>query len=412
MLGGRLWRHPDFLKLWGGQTISELGSAVTTVALPTVAILQLRATPFQVGLLLAAQRIAFPLLSPAVGVYVDRVSRRRVMIASDVLRMLVLGSIPAAAIANVLTITQLYAVALLSGVLTIFFDLAYLALMPGLIPREDLIEGNAKVQMTLSVTQLAGPGLAGLLIQAIGGARAITVDAVSYLASWVSLLFIHTSEPPARSTGEPLLAGLGDGVRHVWRNPVLRSLILIVGFSIFGSHAAEAVEYPFAYHTLNFTPGLFGVLLSLGGVGAIAGSLAAQLATRRLGVGVTIGLTGVLMGLGYWGLAAAVVLPAVPIVAAVFFVFGLLDPIHNVNQVSLRQALTPDRLQGRMNAAFRTVYWGAWPLGNIVGGYLGTRFGLVPVIIGGGAWTAVVSAIAFVTPLIKIGEHPTLMEEA
>jgi MFS family permease len=412
MLGGRLWRHPDFLKLWGSQTVSELGSAVTSVALPTAAVLQLRATPFQVGLLLAAQRLAFPLLAPLVGAYVDRVgSRRRVMIFSDVGRMLLLGSVPAAAIFNLLSLPQLYAVAFFSGVLTIFFDLSSLALLPGMLPREDLIEGNARFQFSLSLTQLVGPATAGLLIQAVGAARAIAVDAASFAVSWISLLFIRAPEPaPRPATGR--LGGLAEGARHVWGNPVLRSLILSVGLSIFGAHAVEAVEYPFAYHRLGFSPGLFGVLLSLSGAGAILGALAVQAVTRRLGVGPSIAITGVLLGADLCLLAAAVRLPAVAVVALSQVGLGFLDPIHNVNQQSLRQSMTPDRLQGRMNAAFRTVYWGLWPLGNLAGGYLGSRIGLLPVIIGGGAWTAAVSALVFLTPLIRVGEHPTTIEEA
>ncbi|HYM49851.1 MAG TPA: MFS transporter [Candidatus Limnocylindrales bacterium] len=413
MLGGRLWAHPDFLKLWGGQTISELGSAVTTVALPTVAVLQLHAGPFEVGLLLAAQRIAFPVLAPFVGVYIDRLHRRRVMILTDVGRMLLLASIPLAALANRLTIEQLYLVGLLSGVLTIFFDLAYLALLPGMIPRVDLEEGNTKFQMSLSVTQLLGPALAGVLIQAIGAARAIAVDAASYLVSWLSLLWISAPEPPADPDARgSVIANIRDAARHVFGNPVLRSLILIVGCSVMGAHVAEAVEYPFAYRRLGLSPGVFGVLLSLAGVGAVLGSALTQAITRTVGVGRIIGISGVLSGLALMGLSAAVRLPAIPTLALCYMLLGLADPVHNINQVTLRQALTPDRLQGRMNALFRTVYWGAWPLGNIIGGYLGTRLGLVPVMIGGGAAMAVISAAAFVTPLRRVGEHPTLLEEA
>jgi MFS family permease len=413
MVGGRLWRHPDFLKLWSGQTVSELGSAVTTVALPTIAVLQLRATPFQVGLLLGAQRIAFPLLAPFVGVYIDRLRRRRVMILTDVLRMLLLASIPLAAVANRLTIEQLYVVGLLSGVLTIFFDLAYLALLPGMIPRADLEEGNTKFQMSLSITELVGPAFAGVLIQAIGAARAIAVDAVSYLASWLSLLVIRAPEPPPHPDASgSVIANIQDGARHVFGNPVLRSLILIVGSSVMGAHVAEAVEYPFAYRTLGLSPGVFGLLLSVAGVGAVLGSALAQPITKIVGVGRIIGITGVLSGLGLMAMAAAVRLPAIPTLAVCFLVLGITDPIHNINQVTLRQAMTPDRLQGRMNALFRTVYWGAWPVGNIIGGYLGAQLGLVPVMIGGGAAMAAISAAAFVTPLAMVGEHPTMLEEA
>jgi MFS family permease len=412
MLGGRLWRHTDFLKLWSGQTISQLGSAVTTLALPTIAIFQLRATPFQVGLLLALQRLAFPFVAPFAGVYIDRVSRRRVMILTDVGRMVLLASIPAAALSGALTMVQLYAVALLSGVLSVFFDLAGLALLPGMVLREDLLEGNAKFQFSLSFTQLAGPAFAGLLISAVGAARAIAVDAASYLVSWVSLLFIRAPERPApRRTDARVLAGIMDGAHHVFRNPILRSLILTVGFSIFGGHAVEAVEYPFAYYRLGLTPGVFGLILSIAGVGAIIGALVASVVTHRLGVGTTIALTGILIGLAQTAFAAAVRLPVIPVLVVANLLLGIADPIHNLNQMNLRQAMTPDHLQGRMNAAFRTVFWGAWPLGNLIGGYLGSRLGLIPVIIGGGVWTSAVSAIVFFTPLAKVGEHPTMIEE-
>src|ERR1700674_4126968 len=173
MLGGKLWRDRDFLKLWGGQGISELGSQVSQVALPTVAILLLHATPFQVGLLAAFEFLAFPVLGLFAGVWVDRLRRRRIMIACDLGRMLALASVPVAFAFSVLTIPQLYVVGLITGVGTVFFDVAYQSYLPSLISRTDLVEGNTKLQVTGSVAQMAGPALAGLLIQLVGPAPAL-----------------------------------------------------------------------------------------------------------------------------------------------------------------------------------------------------------------------------------------------
>src|ERR671937_118244 len=406
MLGGRLWRHSDFLKLWSGQSISRLGTAVSDLALPTIAVFQLHANPFQVGLLIALQRLAFPLLAPFAGSFIDLRRRRPVMVVADVARLLALASIPATSFIGAVSLLQLYLVAVAVSIASVFFDLAYLAYMPSLVSRADLFEGNAKLQVSEAVTETAGPGLAGLLITTIGAARAVAADALSFLVSVVSLLLIrHREGPPATGPSENRWQSLTGGARFVFGHPVLRSLILGVGLSIVGGHAIEAVQYPFAYNMLHLTPAQFGLTLSIGGVGSVIGGLLAGPVIRRAGVGPTIAVTGALTGIFYGGIALATRLPAIPVFATAFFLTGLVDPIHNVNQQSLRQALTPDRLQGRMNAVFRTVYWGAWPLGNLLGGFRGTRLGLVPVIIGGAASTVIISLALLLTPLRQVVEH-------
>jgi MFS family permease len=411
VLGGRLWRHWDFLKLWSGQSISRLGTAVSDLALPTIAVFQLHANPFQVGLLIALQRLAFPMLAPFAGSFIDHNRRRPVMVVSDVARMLTLASIPVASLLGSVTLIQLYLVAIAVSIASVFFDLAYLAYMPGLVSRADLFEGNAKLQVSEAVTETAGPGLAGLLITTIGAARAVAADAFSFLVSVTSLLLIrHPEAAPATGSTESRWQSLTGGARFVFGHPVLRSLILGVGLSIIGSHVIEAVEYPFAYTMLHLTPAAFGLTLSIGGIGSVIGALFAGPIIRRAGVGPTIAVTGALTGVFFGSIALATRLPAIPVFATAFFLTGLVDPIHNVNQQSLRQALTPDRLQGRMNATFRTVYWGAWPLGNLLGGFLGTRYGLVPVIIGGSVSTVLVSLGLLLTPLRRVTEHPTLEE--
>src|SRR2546425_10393552 len=178
MFRGKLWRHADFLKLWTGETVSVFGSQVTLLAVPTVAILILHAGPFQVGLLSALEFLAFPTLGLVAGVYADRLRRRPIMIVCDLGRMLALGSIPLAFVLNLLTLEQLYIVALLTGVFTVFFDVSYQSYLPALVDRPNLIEGNTKLEITRSTAQVAGPAVAGLLIQWIGAAKAVAGDAL------------------------------------------------------------------------------------------------------------------------------------------------------------------------------------------------------------------------------------------
>ena len=402
-----LWRNPDFLKLWGGQSISILGSSITALALPTTAILVLHANPFEVGLLIALARLPFPILALVAGAWVDRVRRRPLMIAADIGQLVALGSIPLAAAVGALTLYQLYAVALITGVFTVFFDISYLAYVPSLVGREAVVEANTKLQFSGSVTSLAGPSLAGLLIQLLGSARAITLDAASFLVSSLTLLWIRAPEPRLPSGGRSGARDIAEGLGFVFGHPLLRALCLIVGASIFGFHAAESAQYPFYLQQLRLSPGTVGLILSAGGVGALAGVFLTSRLIRALGVGPAIGWSGLLMGLAVCGQTLATVFPPVAALALFIFLGGLLDPVHNVTQQSLRQGLTPDSLQGRMSATFRTVYWGAWPLGNLVGGILAVNIGLVPTILLGGAWGAAVSLLVFATPLRTVREHPT-----
>ena len=200
MLGGRLWRHPDFLKLWAGDTVSQFGSQVTLLAVPTVAILLLHAGPFQVGVLSALEFLAFPTLGLVAGVYADRLRRRPIMIACDLGRFLALGSIPLTFVLNLLTLEQLYVVALLTGIFTVFFDVSYQSYLPVLVDRPNLLEGNTKLEVSRSVAQVSGPAIAGFLIQWIGGAKAVAIDALSFLASAVALSAINQPEPQPRPT--------------------------------------------------------------------------------------------------------------------------------------------------------------------------------------------------------------------
>ena len=265
MLGGRLWRHPDFLKLWAGETVSEFGSQVTLLAVPTVAILVLHAGPFQVGVLSALEFLAFPTLGLVAGVYADRLRRRPIMIACDIGRLLALGSIPVAFVLDALTLQQLYIVALLTGIFTVFFDVSYQSYLPALVDRPNLIEGNTKLEVTRSASQISGPAVAGLLIQWIGGARAVAVDALSFLASALALALITTPEPeprPSTASGATgFIPEMREGIDVVFKSPILWRIAGCTATTNLGSNMIfGAVFLVFAYRDLHLSAAVVGII--------------------------------------------------------------------------------------------------------------------------------------------------------
>jgi MFS family permease len=251
-----LWRHPDFLKLWGGQTVSVFGSQISQLAVPTVAILVLKATPFQVGLLGALQFLAFPVLGLVAGVWVDRLYRRPVLILCDVARALALASIPIAFVMGGLTMEVLYVVALVSGVATVFFDVAYQSYLPALIDRQALVEGNTKLEISRSSAQIAGPPLTGILIQILQPAWAVLLDAISFVVSAVSIGAIGKPEPvpqPGTLGGKRgFWAELGEGLRVVLGSPILRMISASTATSNLGSNIGGAVQLIFVYRQRTF----------------------------------------------------------------------------------------------------------------------------------------------------------------
>ena len=407
---GRLWRHADFQKLWWGESISEFGSQVTFLALPSVAILQLHATAFQVGLIEALNFLGFPTLGLVAGVYADRLRRRPIMIACDLGRMLALGSIPVSFVLGSLSMPQLYLVAVISGVFTVFFDVAYQSYLPALIDRGDLIEGNSKLEVTRSAAQLLGPPAAGFLIQAFQAARAIAVDALSFLASAIAVWLIRKPEPEPRPTVEGAASGffaeMREGIAVVFRNRYLWRIAGCTATSNLGSNITMAVFLIFAYRTLHLSAGTVGVIFGIGSIGYLVGALSAQRSARLLGLGPVLAVSIVVGGLSWLLVPLALYLtPFVVLTVAILIGFSS-GPIYNINQVSLRQAITPDRVQGRMNATMRTIVWGTIPIGAFLGGVLGTAIGIVETIVIG----AVVSTLAVlwvgIGPVRRLREQP------
>ncbi len=409
-LGGRLWRNGDFMRLWVGQTVSEAGTQVSQLAVPTVAILLLHATPFQVGLLTALEFLPFPVLGLVAGVYADRLKRRPLMIVSDLGRLFALATIPIAFSLGFLRIEQLYLVGLVVGIFNVFFGISYQSYLPALIDRADLVEGNSKLEVSRSTAQLAGPAIAGVAIQAIGAARAIYIDAASFLVSAASLWLIRKPEPepsPGSASGKTgFWHEMGEGIQVVIGNPTLWKIAGCTATWNLGSNMAFAVELIFMYRYLHLAPAVVGVVFAIGAVGALLGAIAAGPIVARLGVGLTLFLSA-LTG----GLIMATVLAgytnAPVFLSILFFTEFLLGAPYNITQVSLRQAITPDRVQGRMNATMRTIVWGTIPIGSLLGGILAGGIGVPTTIVIGGFISMLAAGWILAGPIrIKVQPEP------
>jgi MFS family permease len=405
-----IWRHRDFLLLWSGQTVSEMGSSVTTLALPLVAVVLLQATTFQVGLLTAAVSLAFAVIALPAGAIVDRHAKRWVMISCDVARLLIIGSVPVAYAAGVLALWQLYAVAVLAGVCTVFFDVSYQSYLPSLMAQEHLMDANGKLGATSAFAELVGPGLGGGLVGAFGAAGAMTADAVSYVVSVASLLGIrHREAPPARPADgarRSLRADIAEGLSFVVRHPILRKVVACTGTSNLFSSIAGAVEVIFLIRVLHVHPGYVGLLFAIAAIGGVLGGVLAGRLAKRIGSAriiwysiLVIGFPAMMTPLSQRGWALALF--------PVGFAFGFFaSVVYNVAQVSYRQSVCPPQLLGRMNAAVRWIVWGTMPIGGVIGGLLGTAVGIRPTMWIGvvGSWAA--GFFVYFSPLRTMRDVP------
>jgi MFS family permease len=393
----RLRRNGDFVKLWAGETISLLGTQVTVLALPLVAVITLHASAGEVGILNACRYAPFVVVTLVAGVVVDRVRRRPTLIVANAARAVLVALIPLGAVLGWLRIEYVCAIAFAVGIFTVFFDLAYQAYLPSLVERELLTPANGRLQASASAAELGGPGLGGLLVQALGAPYALVADAVSYAVSIFSVSAIRDREPePVREGRPPLVSAIRAGFAFTFRNPYLRAIAgEAATFNLF-EQAILTVFVVYAIRRLDFSPGLLGLVISTGAAGALAGSLLAGRLDHRLGFGratvasmVVACVIPLLIALPAGGRA-----PTATALAAVFFVWGAAVAVSNVLVVSLRQTVTPDAMLGRMNASYRFFTFGAIPLGALLGGGLAVVIGLRA--------TLVVSALGFLLALAWI----------
>ena len=388
-----LLRERGFRNFWLATSVSLLGDQIALLALPLVAVLVLDAGAGQMGLLTAAALLPHLLFSLPAGVWLDRVaSRRRVMIASDLARAALVGTIPLAYALDVLTLAQLYAVAFVAGSLAVLFDLSYPTLFVSLATRDRYIEGNSLVHGSRSFSFVAGPSLSGLLVAVFSAPIALLGDAVSFLVSALFLGRVHAEEPPIEHDDEPgLRARVSTGLRFIGGNAIFRPTLIAVATLNFFNYAFQALFVLYATRTLGVEPGTLGLVLGVGAVGGLLGAVTAGRIGRALGVGRAFLLGCVLFPLPLV-LVPLAEGPEWLVIVMLFLAefgsgFGVM--ILDINAGSMMFALTPDRLRSRATGAFNFVNWGIRPLGALAGGALGAWLGVRPTL-----WVATIGALA------------------
>lgn len=362
---GRLWQNRDYLLLWCGQAISTTGSTASELALPLL-ILSLTHSPVQAGLVGALHTVAILLANLPAGALVDRWNRKHTMMWCDSGRAIALASIPLALALGHLTTVQLYLAAVVEGTLAAFFDLAQAASIPRVVRKEQLPVTIAQQEVTAGVVTLLGPSLGGALY---GLARSLPflADAISYLASVCSLVFVRTPLQEMRSTlPGKLPMEIAAGMAWLWRHPVFRSIALLMGGLVFIDDGMRLIVIVLAQHQ-GASSLTIGLIFGLGGIGGIVGALLGAQVQRRLSFAtVIIGAFWAFVVI--WPLYALASSPFV--IGAILACFWLVDEIYDVVQISYRRAQVPDALQGRVNSAYRVVIYSLIALANVLTGYL------------------------------------------
>lgn len=405
--GSLLRRHRDFRLLWTAETVSEMGSSVSMVALPLVAVVTLHASTFQVAALAAVETVAWPVLGLPAGVWVDRLARRPVLVAADLGRAAVLLSVPVAAALGQLTLAQLYVAAFVTGVLTIFFSVAYTAYLPSLVDTEDLVEGNSALGASSSAANIAGPALGGALVQLVGAAFAVLADVASFVLSAATLGAIRTQEAPPEPAARSMRRELGEGVRFLLHHPLLRAFVGAAGtFNLFLS-GTSALVVVFLVRVVHLHSGAVGLLLAVGSVGGLVGALLARRAVAAVGDARAMVLAATI------GPVAGLLVPLThPGAGLVFFCVGVFVEmggiaVFNVVAGTYRATASPPRLLGRVVAANRMVTWGLMPVGALLAGWLASTLGTRDALWVLGAGTLLTPAWYSLAGIARMRTLPT-----
>jgi MFS family permease len=383
--GVEAWISADFLRFWLGQSISMLGSQVTLLALPLTAVLLLDASPFEMGILVAAESAPNLLFGLFAGVWVDRHRRRPVLIAADVGRSVLLATIPLAAVLDRLGLFQLYAVALLSGALGSLNQAAYRPFVTGLVPSDKLLVANGRLEVSRSAALIGGPGIGGTVVQLLGPPLAIGLDALSFAISAMLLRSVRGEKnvPAASPERTGVRADILEGVTLIFRDPILRAITLTWTMGVFFFSISVSVFVLYMITDLGLSPATQGVVFALGGVGSLFGAVIANQVITRLGVGPTLIRVQILIGASGLLIPLAGEFPpaTLPLLAAALFVRNANLMICDITWIGVIQTVTPQHLQGRVNATIGVFAFSLQPLGAILGGVLGDAVGLQPTLV-------------------------------
>lgn len=408
-----LWRHRDFLKLWGGDAASQIGAQLAIIAIPVLAVEVLSAGEFEIGLLGAAQTLAFLVIGLPAGAWVDRWLKRQVMLRADLVRAVALALVPALWLLGVLEMWHLIVIAAVVGGATVFFDVAYQSYIPILVPRSAISDANSKLEATAQTARVGGPAVGGFLLTVIAAPLILAANALTYLVSFAALLTIRDSEvradPAAR---RPLHQEIAEGVRFVAGNRLLRRITLCTASGNLFQIIATTMIPVLVLRDLGLSPAVLGVTTSIGAIGGILGAFATARIARAIGEGTAIPVAAIVLGVGLVLLPLMAFLPdaAIPIllVAELLISVGVL--VYNITQVSFRQRICPPALLGRMNASIRFFVWGVMPIGGLLSGVLGTTIGLVPTMIIGSVGALLSAGFVVFSPLLGMRKLPDAVD--
>ena len=409
-----LWRNPDFVKLWGSLTITHLGGQITFLALPLTAALVLDASPFEVGVLTALEALPFTLFGLFAGVLVDRARKLPVIILCDVGRGAALLTIPFCMWMDVLSMTVLYVVGFLIGALSVIGWPAYQVFMTERVGRENLVEANAKIGISDSAAQLVGPGMAGALIQWLTAPIAILADAFSFfLSAWMLRGIPPKESDLPKAVPRSVRSEIREGLITIWQNRTLRAIVwAIAAWQVF-RHAFIAIVVLYAAREVGFSAGHVGVLFMTAGLGSLAAASLVAPLNKRFGMGPTMlagiagtGVAWVIMGSAVGGFWVASI-----VFGGGLFLLDLSAMIFFINYLTLRQAVTPDRLLGRVTATMICLTVSTAPLGGLAGGWVAEHWGLRTAMLMAGVGALILAPIVtWLSPLAHMREMPSPQE--
>jgi MFS family permease len=412
-----LLRQPGFLKLWIGQSVSVIGSQISGLAFPVLAVTYLQANEFEMGLLNAADTSAFLVFGLLAGALVDRWVKRKVMLVADLVRMFAVAIIPVLWMLGVLNIYHLIVIGAILSIATVFFDVSYQSYIPILLPKEYIGVGNARLETSSQISGIAGPGIVGALLNIFKAPVLLIFDAASFFISAVSLWFIKDREvPKPKEDRKPLKTEIAEGLKFVWNQKLLRAISFTTSTSnLFGTVVGTMFAlYLLSPKNLNLSVASFGILMSIGSIGGLIGATVTPRLIKLVGEGPLVVWSAVLMGSVQFLIPLAWYIPqdwALVPLAGQAFLTSFFALTYNITQVTARQRLCPEHLLGRMNASIRFMVWGSMPIGALISGVLGTVFGVLPTIWIGCIFGLFSAGFVFFSPLRTMRQMPDKPDE-
>lgn len=406
-----LWRHHDFRQIWMGDTVSVFGMQLVGLAIPVMAVQLLEASAFEMGLLGTVQMLAFLLIGLPAGAWVDRWRKKRIIIWGDLSRAVLLLTLTAAWLLDVLSLGQMYVVAFATGCITVFFDVANQSYLPEIVDSDQISEGNSKLQASQQTASVIGPALAAGLIRWVGSPVTVAVTAVCMGLSSLFVSRVQHEEPrPDPESRQPLVREIAEGLNFVRHNQLLVRITMCTGISNFANSAIDVLFVLYVLRTLGLTETTLGLVFSAAAVGGLLAAVSTTRFARVVGEGRAIPVSAMLFVVASVSTPLASVLAPVPTLIAGGFLASWAVVVYNITQVSFRQRLCPKPLLGRMNASIRFLVWGPIPVGAFVGGVLGQWLGILPAIwIGIGLFALSVLPVLF-SPLSTMRDLPRSLD--